>query len=296
MDTTTNEHSDNQNELGELDSIGPPKKENFVFHLAETSAIKKWILSSMGKKLNTCRNLVKSQNYDPALSVEQIMERQTDSRVNLEQFQVVVNRWMKQEYEAICEQKRISRSKMEEPHITGTKSFARLAKEEATKNNRVHPTRGKLYQICRTRKDGSFVSDKAAQVVASLQVIANDSTNTQDADWVKCVVTRRSITGNYVFLNNSLISWKRKKQNTLSNSLTEAEYIALASVTDEENILSGVVDLANQIADILTMGLDTMQHKSLVENVGTKLGDHIDKFNKLILDLANIDIEIGEED
>nr|GEY31056.1 retrovirus-related Pol polyprotein from transposon TNT 1-94 [Tanacetum cinerariifolium] len=29
---------------------------------------------------------------------------------------------------------------------------------------------------------------------------------------------------------------------------------------------------------------------------GTKLGDHIDKFNKLILDLANIDIEIENED
>ncbi|GKF82621.1 hypothetical protein Tco_0244277, partial [Tanacetum coccineum] len=28
----------------------------------------------------------------------------------------------------------------------------------------------------------------------------------------------------------------------------------------------------------------------------TKLGDHIDKFNKLILDLANIDIEIEDED
>ncbi|GKE81217.1 hypothetical protein Tco_1551217 [Tanacetum coccineum] len=29
---------------------------------------------------------------------------------------------------------------------------------------------------------------------------------------------------------------------------------------------------------------------------GTKLGDHIDEFNKLILDLANIDIEIEDED
>ncbi|GJU17786.1 hypothetical protein Tco_1145752 [Tanacetum coccineum] len=161
-------------------------KEKFAFHPAETSAIKKWVLSSMGKKLNTWRNLVKSRNYDPALSVEEIMERQTDSRVNPEQFQVLVNRWMKPEYQAICEQKRISRSKMEEPHITGTKSFARLAEEEATKNNGVHPTRGKLYQISRTRKDGSIVNDKAAQVVASLQVIANDSTNTQgiqEDDW-----------------------------------------------------------------------------------------------------------------
>ncbi|GJT16282.1 hypothetical protein Tco_0874988 [Tanacetum coccineum] len=31
-------------------------------------------------------------------------------------------------------------------------------------------------------------------------------------------------------------------------------------------------------------------------NPGTKLGDHIDEFNKLILDLENIDIEIEDED
>ncbi|GKD84713.1 transposase, Ptta/En/Spm, partial [Tanacetum coccineum] len=48
---------------------------------------------------------------------------------------------------------------------SGTKSFARLAEKEATKNNRVQPTRGKLYQISRTRKDGSIVNDKAAQFV-----------------------------------------------------------------------------------------------------------------------------------
>jgi hypothetical protein len=29
---------------------------------------------------------------------------------------------------------------------------------------------------------------------------------------------------------------------------------------------------------------------------GTKLGDHIDEFNKLILDLVNIDIEVEDED
>ena len=53
----------------------------------------------MGKKLNTWRNLVKSRNYDPSLSVEEIMERQTDSRVNPEHYQNLVNRWMKPEYQ-----------------------------------------------------------------------------------------------------------------------------------------------------------------------------------------------------
>nr|GEV01945.1 ribonuclease H-like domain-containing protein [Tanacetum cinerariifolium]GEV01946.1 ribonuclease H-like domain-containing protein [Tanacetum cinerariifolium] len=54
-----------------------------------------------------------------------------------------------------------------------------------------------------------------------------------DADWVKCIVTRKSVIGYYLFLNDFLVSWKSKKQNTLSKSSNEAEYRALASVTSE---------------------------------------------------------------
>nr|GEX56168.1 ribonuclease H-like domain-containing protein [Tanacetum cinerariifolium] len=54
-----------------------------------------------------------------------------------------------------------------------------------------------------------------------------------DADWAKCIVTRKSVTGFCVKLNGSLVSWKRKKQNSPSKSSAEAEYKAMASVTSE---------------------------------------------------------------
>ncbi|GKA60331.1 ribonuclease H-like domain-containing protein [Tanacetum coccineum] len=159
-----------------------------------------------------------------------------------------------------------------------------------------------------------------------------------DADWAKCVITRKSVTWYCVFLNDSLVSWKSKKQNTLSKSSTEAKYRALASVTSEviwilkilkdlninnilpvnlhcdsnsaikiavnpvfhertthleidlhfvrEFFLKGVVktikvESANQIADILTKGLNTIQHKELVEKL-----DMLDVYQLIVLEKA----------
>ncbi|GJV37695.1 hypothetical protein Tco_1410172 [Tanacetum coccineum] len=56
----------------------------------------------------------------------------------------------------------------------------------------------------------------------------NNLSGYSDADWAKCLKTRKSVTGYCVFFNNCLISWKSKKQNTISKSSTEAEYRSLS--------------------------------------------------------------------
>ncbi|XP_065632598.1 secreted RxLR effector protein 161-like [Quercus suber] len=50
-----------------------------------------------------------------------------------------------------------------------------------------------------------------------------------DADWARCIDDRKSTSGGCFYLGNNLVSWMSKKQNSVSLSTSEVEYIATAS-------------------------------------------------------------------
>ena len=62
-----------------------------------------------------------------------------------------------------------------------------------------------------------------------------------EVDWGRCADTRRSITGYCFLIGQSLVSWKTKKQSTVSRSSSEVEGRAVTSSTYELQWLTYLV-------------------------------------------------------
>lgn len=90
---------------------------------------------------------------------------------------------------------------MRTPHITHLQSVRKI-----------------LQYLKRTPRQGIFFSSNSAIQLKTFV----------DADWGSCPDTRRSVTSFYIFLGNSLVSWKSKKQQVVSRSSGEAEYRVMA--------------------------------------------------------------------
>ncbi|GAB2269349.1 hypothetical protein Dimus_038770 [Dionaea muscipula] len=92
-------------------------------------------------------------------------------------------------------------------------------------------------------------------------------TGFSDADWAACLVTRRSLTGYCIFLGHSLVSWKTKKQATVSRSSAEAEYRSMAATTSELLWLSYLLhDLGVPVHLPVTLFCDNKAAQHLAAN------------------------------
>ncbi|KAG7556653.1 Retrotransposon Copia-like N-terminal [Arabidopsis suecica] len=118
---------------------------------------------------------------------------------------------------------------------------------------------GKLQYLCITRPDITFAVSKLAQYSSAptnihLQAIHKilrylkgtigqglfygadptfDLRGFSDSDWGTCPDSRRCVTGFAIFVGNSLVSWRSKKQDVVSMSSAEAEYRAMSVATKE---------------------------------------------------------------
>ncbi|GKE50333.1 retrovirus-related pol polyprotein from transposon TNT 1-94, partial [Tanacetum coccineum] len=95
---------------------------------------------------------------------------------------------------------------------------------------------GALQYLTITRPDISYAVNQVSTLAYGLMFSKPSRTTIlgySDADWARCIETRRSTYGYSIFLGNNLVSWSAKKQPTISRSSCESEYRAMANTAAE---------------------------------------------------------------
>ncbi|KAK1432520.1 hypothetical protein QVD17_09417 [Tagetes erecta] len=110
-----------------------------------------------------------------------------------------------------------------------------------------------------------------------------------DADWARCLDTRRSTYGYSIFLGGNLVSWSAKKQPTVSRSSCESEYRAMANTAAELVWITHLLQELHALPpDRPTLLCDNKSALFMTQNpVSHKRAKHIDLDYHFIRELVN---------
>ncbi|GJU06630.1 putative ribonuclease H-like domain-containing protein [Tanacetum coccineum] len=99
---------------------------------------------------------------------------------------------------------------------------------------------GSLMYLISSRLDIMFVVCACARFQVTPKDSPFDLEAYTDSDYAGASLDRKSTTGGCQFLGSRLISWQCKKQTIVANSTTKAEYVATATVANDEIQVSDV--------------------------------------------------------
>ena len=119
--------------------------------------------------------------------------------------------------------------------------------------------------LARTKNVALLMSSSGMQCEFTDQFLEGFS----DSDWAGCPDTRRSHTGWLVHVGGSLVSWYSKRQTSISQSTTEAEYVAAAAAANEViwwRLLCD--DLGYTAAGPITVWCDNRADTTLADHAG----------------------------
>ncbi|CAM8877595.1 unnamed protein product [Rhodiola kirilowii] len=108
-----------------------------------------------------------------------------------------------------------------------------------------------------------------------------------DADWAGNAEDRKSTSGGCFFLGNNLVSWFSKKQNSISLSTAEAEYIAAGSSCTQLLWMKEMLSEYGVTQKEMTLYCDNMSAISISKNpVQHSRTKHIDIRHHFIRELV----------
>lgn len=87
-----------------------------------------------------------------------------------------------------------------------------------------------------------------------------------DADWASSADDRKITSEGFFFLGNNLLYWFSKKQNCLSLSIVEAEYIAAGSSCSQLIWMKQMLKEYNVKHDVMTLYCDNMGAINISKN------------------------------